>query len=199
MEQMPRFDRMQQPERRNEFSARLSRQLGERVETHKAIYRRNLNAQRYMTLDPRSRADSLGKVGQYLRDNPSLLIDFNYLASMKDKNTIALLVQPNHPFVLSRVGALKTTVAMVPGISCTEVAIRDLFDERTSQSGQYGLFTVGADELETRIWEMAERDSRKALPYRRSDLSPEQYIAAAATGMLNNEVFKIPVTKLLER
>jgi hypothetical protein len=188
----------QRPEQHPSLSPELARAVGLRAETHRRILVVRPELRRFMFTDPRSRAELLAGVGTYLKANPDLDLIQEIAFHDAKPNDISMLVQPRYPFVLYKTDG-GPLMAMVPGTSITTRAINDLFRGHRAQFEHHKVVTAQGAGLVDEVWKMASRDPMRVLPYDRNRYSPEQHLAMAATGMISNEVFRIPVVKLLER
>lgn len=146
-----------------------------------------------MPADPRGPAGSFRGLGKFLSENPHLL---EHLTSYEDPKPagVTMLIYPQYPLVLARYVEAPEPVALVPAISCTNRAIKDL----AIQSGHYRI-VASDNRLAGRVWELAERSAYPVLAYNPNDrMSPEDYVALAAQGMLQNEVYRTPVSRLFK-
>ena len=136
----------------------------------------------------------LRHIAQMLQGNPQILQDLQDVHS-DDPSRITMAVIPDFPFsVIARCGDSEPIV-LAPALTCTDNAIKDLFSRQPRHVGQYDIFT-SFNELMERAWKMAEENPESVLTYNRESMKPEDYVALAAEGVLYNELFRLPLSKL---
>lgn len=124
-------------------------------------------------------------IQEVLDNNPQLL---KQLASAYEQKPdhVALLVIPHLRLVFSQ--SRNGIVAMAPVLGCTLNAIKDISTEEHSYEVVYSNNSL--DTLEEFVWNLAERHPSVILTYNNSGMNPGDYIALAATGLLDNETFR---------
>lgn len=178
------------------FEYRLSR---EELQAEEASFRLRRQVaeqpalQQYVTDSMIRNAASVFKGARRLLAEHSFLLDQLEEAHEDAPDRVTLLLIPNKPLVVARTA--QGIVAMAPVMGCTYQALNEV-EDTSEPVDAYRIVSSTATErdLVAGIWERANANPDAILSYHGSGYDARDYIALGASGLLNNEVFRMNIS-----